>query len=389
MANTIPSAMYSQAVRLIQEAMRAKAGVLVGVTLDTLPDGVADTSKVGDTVTVEIPPIITAGTVTPAITAPALPNNTYKSKDVTLATFSNAMFHFTGQEWAALERGELVVSRSIESAMEALLVPIRSGIFTVLKPGIQGYVKSTTGTSMFNATDGLRNLSSVVGVLDKQKCPRDRVAILANPEVVEARGLQQFTSGLYAPAASAARVYGEGLIGRIFGLDVLQEDEVANIPATHTAGTGASYAVDGNHAAGATSILTKSGSGTVLAGDMITINNFDYVVKTGITAHGQSIVLPEPGLLEAASASATITVRDASSTHSIRGYAICPRNVLFVNRTPRIRGEAGDPAIITDPVTGLRLKLAIYGGYHAAEWELSILWGAGVANARAGCRLVV
>jgi hypothetical protein len=160
-----------------------------------------------------------------------------------------------------------------------------------------------------------------------------------------------------------------GELGRLMNF-ALHETGQANAA---TAGTGASYVINGAQTVGTTSLPLITGSGTILAGDVVTIGSFKYVVKTGIAAPG-TIVINAPGLQAADLNGATVTV-NATST---RNAAFARNSLLLATRTPDVPRDgdlAIDRMVITDPLTGISFELAIYPGFRMNVYFIGISWG--------------
>ncbi len=127
---------------------------------------------------------------------------------------------------------------------------------------------------------------------------------------------------------------------------------------------------------GATSITLITGTGTILAGDVVTFagDSNKYVVKTGLAAPGV-LVLNEPGLRIALAASAVALTVGGTATQNI----YCQRNYLqLATRVPAMP-EGGDSAddvtTVTDPVSGLSFQIALYRQYRRIKFEIGLAWG--------------
>lgn len=69
---------------------------------------------------------------------------------------------------------------------------------------------------------------------------------------------------------------------------------------------GSGYLVNGAHAIGATSITVNTGTGPIVAGDVITIGTFRYLVTGALS--GGTVTIGQPGLRAAAASGATVAV---------------------------------------------------------------------------------
>ena len=113
--------------------------------------------------------------------------------------------------------------------------------------------------------------------------------------------------------------------------------------------------------------------------DVITIGNYKYVVKTGISAPGELEIQPTSqdgtGLLAAGANGAAVTVSNAYAAN----LALQNGAIGLVAR-PSAMPEGGDAAsdytTVSDPVSGLTAGLAVYKGHGLVQYELQLAFGA-------------
>jgi len=150
---------------------------------------------------------------------------------------------------------------------------------------------------------------------------------------------------------------------------------------TVVSGTGAAATTNAaGYAVGATTItLASAGTGTVLAGDVITFagDTNKYVVLTGDTdtSNGGSVVLAAPGLRKAIPAAATAITVIAATT---RNMAFARSAIALATRAPALpKGgdSADDRMLITDPVSGLTFEISLYKQYRQIQYEIALAWG--------------
>jgi hypothetical protein len=169
------------------------------------------------------------------------------------------------------------------------------------------------------------------------------------------------------------------VIGDIMGVSVHNS---AQVKQSVTAGTnnGSATTDAAGYAVGATTItLASAGTGTIIAGDIITFagDAEKYIVKTGDTdvSNGGTIVLQEPGLRKAIAASATVITTVAATD---RNMVFSQSAIALVTRAPAMpqQGDmATDVMPITDPVSGLSFQVAEYKQYRQVRYELGLAWG--------------
>ena len=146
--------------------------------------------------------------------------------------------------------------------------------------------------------------------------------------------------------------------------------------AQHVKGTGASYVTSGSTAVGVRDIALVTGTGTVLAGDVVTFAadaNNKYVVGTGVAAPG-TISLNRPGAQIVIPTGNALTVGNRYTGH----FAFSRNALVLACRAPAVPegGDSADDAMmITDPVTGLTFEVRVYRQYRQVKFEICMAWG--------------
>jgi hypothetical protein len=164
----------------------------------------------------------------------------------------------------------------------------------------------------------------------------------------------------------------QGTIGELQGFMIHNSGQVQlSVP-----GTGTLYVVNGaGFVAGNTSVTLKTGSGTVVAGDVVTFagDTNKYVVGTGIAAPG-TVILNKPGLKKAEADSVALTVGGAYRAN----MAFHRSAIQLITRQPALP-VGGDLAVdrrtIQDPVSGLAFEVALYPQYRQMQIQVGIAWG--------------
>jgi len=195
--------------------------------------------------------------------------------------------------------------------------------------------------------------------------------VLGSGAIANLRGKQSVL--FKANEAGTDDLLRRGVIGDIHGVQIHNSAQVK----TPTVGTGASYTTStAGFAVGETSIALITGTGTILAGDVITIagDSNKYVVKTGIAAAG-TLVIQEPGLRQAIPASAkNVTIVGAAERSMF-----FPRSAIaLLTRNPAMPdgGDmADDVTSIVDPVSGIAFQIALYRQYRQIHLEIGLAWG--------------
>ena len=161
--------------------------------------------------------------------------------------------------------------------------------------------------------------------------------------------------------------------GKLLDIHGFQIRESAGV-GQHTAGTGASFVTNGALVKGATTIPVQTGTGTILAGDVITFagDTNKYVVATALT--GGNVIISAPGLVKPVNTGTAVTV---AATYT-GNMAFSRSAIVIATRAPALPEEgdmAADRMLITDPRTGLTFEFAMYLQYRRVRYEVSIAYG--------------
>jgi hypothetical protein len=154
---------------------------------------------------------------------------------------------------------------------------------------------------------------------------------------------------------------------------MLKESAGIQLPAI---GSGASYAVNkvGGYAVGDTAITLDTGTGTVLAGDIVTFagDTNKYVVASALASN--VVTLAAPGLRQTLANDVVMSVV-AASTRNV----VFHRNALELAIRAPAMPNGGDAAVdamtIQDPYSGLVFEVRAYKGFQKAMFNVSAAWG--------------
>jgi hypothetical protein len=313
----------------------------------------------------------TAGDITPAATGPNPNGQTLPAGSMTISKVRSVSFPWNGDEQASI-RGiyNKVLQNQFEQSIRTLVNEIETDLFLAVKRG-GSRAYGTPGTTPFPTAGVFTDFAEIVKILDDNGTPpSDRHLVLNTTAATKILSVQ---STLFkANEAGGDSMLRKGILGEVEGLNMHKSAQIA----THTKGTGTSYVFNGSHAVDATTVVAKTGSGTVLAGDVLafeddTLNK--YVVNTGIAAAG-SLVIGGPGLRQAQTDGKTITV----GNNYLGSFAFDRNAVHLLTRLP-LMPEGGDSAddvtVITDPFSGLSFQVALYRQYRQVVYEIGIAWG--------------
>lgn len=355
-------------------AMDVVSRELVGFIPAVSRDPSADRVTVGQTLRIPQTPANAAGKdATPAMAFPAAAYQTIGNKSLTITKSRAFPFSWNGDEQRGLDAGpgfltvrQDQIAQAIRAAVNEMETDIGAAAY---KGASRAY--GTAGTAPFAST--LIDTASLKQILDDNGAPSSGRSLVINTVAgVKVRTLTQLTNVDQAGNAGTLR---QGTLLDVHGFAFRESAKVASV----TKGTGATYNVDlvAGYAIGDTAIHIEAGTGTVLAGDVVTFtgDTNKYVVATGCPGDGdQDIVLAAPGLQKTLANDVAMTI-GANFTANV-GFA---RNgILLGTRLPNIPAEgdlASDRMTVTDPLTGISFEFAVYPGYRMVTYEVALAWG--------------
>ncbi len=333
----------------------------------------AEEAAVNQDIVIPIAPVVAGGNRTPAAVFTVAADRAVTNTTITITKDRSFPFYLTGDDFQRAIQNPDFVPKSVEQAMRAARNEIHSDL-AALHSKAAGYYSATTGSSgAATGIAGTTPFATTVGVLtDAEKFLNDALAPMEERFVMIDTAAKANLGNLgfltKANEAGSDALLRKGIIGQLSGFNVVWDQDVK---LWSPIGTGTSYVVNGSHAAGATSVIIKTGSGTVLAGDVVTINSVKYVVGTGVAAAG-TIVLTS-GLVAAAADGDAVAINAISR----RNIAFHREALALAVRLPKLppEGDMGEHQVITDPVSGIAYRFSTYKGYGLNNYELSVAWG--------------
>ena len=360
MANTITN-VVPKLVGLMLPKLRANSVMprLVNRDFDTLG------AQPGSSIDVPIPPTIATADVTAANTPPSTADITMSTVNVPLSSWKEAAFYMTDKDLLEVEQDKL--PGVVESALASIVSTIDAAI---LEAAMNGHgLADDQGGSIFNA---IGDVTAPQKLLNTNKVPRgDRYCVFQEDAEAALLALEQFISGDYVtgfPVESGDM----GLTPKM-GMAWVMDQNVG----THATGTGNNFVTTGTNSVGDTAVELATGTGTVLAGDTVTIRDFNYGVASGTSGPG-GIVLNQP-LLQDVSSGSGVTVIDRNSTN-IGNVAFQRDSIVFVSRPFQSSNAAIASQTISDPISGLSLRLEVTREHKRDRWSIDALYGTKVVR---------
>ena len=367
MANTF-TGLYPTIYAALDKISRELTGMIpsAGKNTDILE------AALGQTISWPVVAQGSAGNLTPAAYGPSPSDITVAAPTFTLNKMRDYSFYLTGEELKGLKSGsndQVIVQNEFLQAFRTLTNEIELALWQAAYQGASR-AYGTAGTAPFGTAADFSDFANVHKIL------KDNGAPAANQHlVIDTRtGLNLFgkqTVLFKVNESGDTNFLRNGTLGQVEGTNLHESGQIVAV----TKGTGASYVLNGAHAIGATSIVMKTGSGTVLAGDTIVLagDTNKYVVTAGIAAPGTATI-GGPGLLAAHSDSDTVTV-GANNTPLVAFDGDAVQLGARIPAFPPMGDAADDVIVIQDPVTGLPFQIAMYKQYRRVAYDIAILWG--------------
>jgi hypothetical protein len=372
MANTL-TRMIPDLYESLDIVSRELVGLIPAVTLDAQ----ASRAAVNQDVVVPIAPASTASDITPSVTAPNDGDQTIGNTTIRITKSRAVPFRWNGEEQLGVNSGAGYSSirlNQMQQAMRTLCNEVETDLAGLHTSFSRAF--GTAGTTPF-ATN-LGDPAQVRKILMDNGTPgADLQLVIDTTAGAAMRTLAQLTKVNEAADSTLLR---QGVLLPLHGMDVRESAQIR----TSTAGTAAGATTNAaGYAIGATTVtLASAGTGTLVAGDVITFagDTNKYTLLSGDTdvSNGGTFVLALPGLRRAIPAAATaITVTAASA----RNMAFHRSALILVARAPALPQEgdmAQDRTVITDPRSGLSFEVSVYTQYRQVRYEMALAWG--VAN---------
>ena len=365
LTNLIPD-LYSN----LDVVSRELVGMVPAVTLDATTSRAAK----GQIVRSFVAPASTAADITPGVTPPDDGDQNIGNVDLTITKSRRVPIRWNGEEERGVNSGSgasAIQADQIQQAFRTLANEIETdlcGLYVGMSRA-----SGTAGTTPFGTANDYTDASFARKILVDNGSPdSDLHMVLDTAAGANLRGKQAAVD-----ASGTTSLLRQGVLLDINGMMIRESGQIAN----HTKGTGASATTDNaGYAVGATELtLASAGTGTILAGDVITLagDANQYVVAAGDAdvSGGGTITLAAPGLQQAIGTSATaITV----VANSARSMAFRRSAVVLAQRLPALPADgdlATDRTTIVDPRSGLAFEVAMYPQYRQMQYEVSCAWG--------------
>lgn len=366
MANTLTGL-----IPTITNSLDVVSRELIGFIPNVQRDATAQSGAVGQTVRSPVVPAASLEDITPGANPADSGDQTIGFTDLSITKSKAYPIRWTGEEQLSLTKDgviNVVLRDQFAQGFRTLANAVEADLGALYAGASRAY--GTAGTTPFATADDMTDLAEMNRVLDENGAPQSgRVMVVGSAARAKLEGKQSQLFKVNESGDAGAMLRNRQmrmLHGFVMGTS-------AGI-ASHTKGTGASWLVNGTLAVGDTTITADGGTGTILAGDVITIagDANKYVVTAALG--GGSLTIAAPGLRVAPADNAAITVGNSYTGN----MAFSQNAALLAARTPAMPeggDEATDVTTVQDPISGLVFQVAMYKEYRRVKYEIGLAWG--------------
>ena len=344
---------------------------LVGFIPASTVNAGSEQAAVGQTVRSFATPAATAVDISPSMTIPEGTDQTLTNKTLTITEQRGVQIPYTGEDVRFLDGGagyETVYGAQIQQAMRTLVNEMEADLAEEAYKNASRAV-GTAGTTPF--ASNFNTVAEARQILADNGMPVNDGLVSLVVSTAAGTNLRNLASLQQVKTAGGDDLLRRGELLNLQGVSLKESAQVIS----HTKGTGASILLnDASSAVGDTTLTVDGGSGTILAGDIITLagDTNNYVVNTALAAG--SLTIGDTGLRVAAADNAAITVGNSYTANVMMHQA----GLELAMRAPAkpVGGDAAeDVLVVQDPTSGLVFEVAVYKGFNKAMIQVGCVWG--------------
>lgn len=362
----------------LYEALNTVSREMSGFIPAVRRDSNAERAAVNQTVRVPIGEAGALEDISPGINPANSGDTTVGYADIVITKSKAAPVRWNGEEQRAVGSNgtyNQVLADQFSDAMRKLVNAVEIDIAAECKIGASR-AYGTAGTAPFGTAGDLSDFAGVLRILEDNGAPdTDLQLVLGSAALGNLRGKQSVL--FKVNEAGSNDMLRNGMTDRVQGFALRKSAGIQ----LHTKGTGASYVTSGSTAIDVEDIALVTGTGTVLAGDVVTFaadSANKYVIGTGVSAPG-TISLNKPGARVVIPTGNALTVGNSYTPNA----AFSRSAVVLAARAPAVPDggdSADDSMMLTDPLTGMTFEVRVYRQYRQVKFEVCLAWGVKVVK---------
>lgn len=304
----------------------------------------------------------------PSMTIPEGTDQTVDNKTLSLTKSKGVQIPWEGEEKMSVNNGsgyETIYGDQLAQAFRTISNEMETDLAThIYQTASRAY--GAAGTTPFATAGDYTDMSETLRILKDNGSPGVDCSLIMDT----AAGAKFIGKQADANRQGSDSILRQGVLLDVAGNRLRESAQIQS----HTQGTGSGYLVNSaSLAIGDTVIAADTGTGTILAGDVVTFagDTNKYLVTTALS--GGSFTIAAPGLRVAAADNAGITV-GANYTANV----LVERSAVeLAVRAPAGAGNdaAVDNMIIVDPISGIPFDVSLYVGFQKSMINVSAVWG--------------
>lgn len=372
MANTLTGM-----IPTLYESRDVVSREMVGLVPAVSRNASGERAALNETITIPVAPAASATDVTPGTTAPNTGDQTIGFVNMSISKSRAVYVRWNGEEMRGYNNNGQLGNTMVDQfaqAMRTLVNEMESDLAALYVSASRAY--GTAGTAPFGTAGDLSDVAQIRAILEDNGAPTgDLHLALSSAAIANLRGKQNVLFKVNEAGTDAMLRRGD--VGALEGFAIHNSAQIKAV----TKGTGASYVTNNapGYAVGDSTLAVDTGTGTVLAGDVITFagDTNKYVVGTALSAG--SLAINAPGLRATLADGVALTVGAnyranlAFSRNAIQLIARAP--ALPMGPDGRPMDMADDTMPLVDPVTGISFQITMYRQFKQIVYEVALAWG--------------
>lgn len=357
----------------IYEAVDVVSREMVGLVPAVSISASADRVALNQDVTYSVVPDMVAQDLVPAARVPDWTDTDVDVGTMRLTKQRKVPWYWTGDDQRRVDAMGLraIQDSKLAQAIRTLVNEMEADLAALYVHASRVY--GTAGATPFATAGDFSDVAQVRRILMDNGAPLTGLQLVMNT----AASANLLSKQVRADIQGSDSMLRSGVLLDIHGVQLRESAQIK----THTKGTGANYLVDdaANYAAGATTVHVDTGTGSFVAGDVVSFADDasagGYVVGTGFAGDGDGdIVINAPGLTGAVLNNKAVTIGNNYTAN----MAFARSAIHLLTRLP-LRPESGDLAtdvmMVTDERSGITFEFATYKGYYGETLQVAASWG--------------
>lgn len=370
MANTLTN-LIPTLIRSADTVSRELTGLISAVTLNAT----ADQAALNQTITYPVVPSYGASDIAAAATGPDPADSSIGNASMSIAKSRSVTFYWTGEEQIGLSGlYATLMEAQFAQAMRTLANEVEADLAALYAGASRAY--GTAGTAPFGTAGDYADGAQVRKILVDNGAPTSDLQLVLNTAAgANLRGKQ---GGRGVDLEGTPALLRQGVLQDIHGFQVRESAQIKD----HTKGTnnGSAAVNNAGYAVGSTTLtLASAGTGTLVAGDVVTFagDTNKYVVTTGDTdvSDGGSVVVGAPGIRIAMSAANKVITTGNSYAANLAFSRSAIHALIRQPAMPAGGDAADDVTSVTDPISGITFQVAMYRQRRRVAYEVGLAWG--------------